>query len=320
MAELFVYLNEINNKFCVVSSFVQLEDLNPSTTPNADGVRNNDTFNGFPWRAEESGSNPTDAGLTGVPVFANPAASPAGRDVLGEAFYDDTTDVLLTTNPLGTGTVGFAAPGTYLAQRLSGVINSFEDYTISVTYCGAEGDEPDIELQAVVSNDANPDGHSSLLFYNPNNSPDQAGNTGTANSNTLRGVDSVSGAGVRNTTRAGLEGITESYCGTVQLTIRHYELFEHVGVSGLTVRLINNGAEDVYFSNFAFAVTTLPTAGAADCTEIFINEIEYNNDEIEGIEIVGPIGASAAGLKIVLIDGNSTTNSKVYYATQFGAN
>eukprot|EP01108_Squamamoeba_japonica_P010001 TRINITY_DN960_c0_g1_i2.p1 TRINITY_DN960_c0_g1~~TRINITY_DN960_c0_g1_i2.p1 ORF type:complete len:1435 (+),score=415.08 TRINITY_DN960_c0_g1_i2:46-4350(+) len=117
-------------------------------------------------------------------------------------------------------------------------------------------------------------------------------------------------------------------CATLTVRVPHYELFSSIGVNGLSLEIANTGTTgQVFFGDVTISAIDRIAGG---CTDVFINEVNYNDTAFDGmtltafeaIEIAGPANTDLSGYSLELIDfGDSSVPDQTasYLTVSFGA-
>lgn len=206
---------------------------------------------------------------------------------------------------------GYVLPGGSLDTELLGEVDQRIDYTFTLDYCSTTN------VTATV-------GTFSLTVYLADPLDDQIGaSTVTAstvsagNETALQTFDLSEGR--VETVEIDNTDNTTGICGTIEVTLNHYELFGAIGEQTFAVRASYAGSGAVLFDNLAF--TTVDRS--AVCTPVFISEIDHlvageeqfpPIQNTQAIEITGPAGFNMSGYKLYLLDGNNTEDTGDVFA------
>merc|ERR1712000_250239 len=206
---------------------------------------------------------------------------------------------------------GYVLPGGSLDTELLGEVDQRIDYTFTLDYCSTTN------VTATV-------GTFSLTVYLADPLDDQIGASTVTASTVSAGNETASqtfdlSEGRVETVEIDNTDNTTGICGTIEVTLNHYELFGAIGEQTFAVRASYAGSGAVLFDNLAF--TTVDRS--AVCTPGFISEVDHlvageeqfpPIQNTQAIEITGPAGFNMSGYKLYLLDGNNTEGTGDVFA------
>lgn len=260
------------------------------------------TFEGFEWTSQTAGDNAGVFNLDNA-MGATPASfNLALPRLAGNTDFD--VDANLDTF------VGFVQGTDSLQRVIPGVINSRTNYKFKLRFCtSATMTSGAVSLDVVVNDPTSAVAFGALTDYSTlvDFLPVAPFATAVGDGYTLASEP------LPDSTMAPMP--PASACGELEITFRHYELFDHVTTNGFAVRVSSTNVVggpvffevDVELDEFSNLEGTAAVSDPVDaCNGVFISEIDYLVDgepqpgdmSTQVFELVAPVGTDLQGYRV----------------------